>query len=229
MELEQTHRPMPNSVSDLTLPCLVHDLNNVFQTLVEAADLLSADPRWASLSALILRSVERGKSLTSSLQAVDQPAAPFDSILDNAIAFVEDSLIAGRGPRIRFLRDVEAGLQLQRTWAWDRVLINLFSNAVHAMRNGGTIYVRARRVATEHGDTIEIVIGDDGPGIAPEMLEDVFKPHVSTKARGGLGLHIVQTIVKQEDGEVRVANPPGRGAEFTITIPSGLGARAAHA
>lgn len=220
MEPDQIHEPLPDLGSDLTVPCLIHDLNNVFQTLVEAADLLSADPRWASLSGLILRSVERGKTITSSLQTVDQPAAPFDNILDNAIAFVEDSLIAGRGPRIRFVRDVETGLHLQRTWAWDRVLINLFSNAVHAMPQGGTIYVGAKHV----GDKIEIVIADDGPGIAPEMIEDVFKPHVSTKSRGGLGLHIVQTIVKQEGGEVRVANLPGRGAGFTITIPPGSGA-----
>jgi signal transduction histidine kinase len=235
MELEQTHAPAADPTSDLTLPCLIHDLNNVFQTLVEAADLLSADPRWASLSGLILRCVERGNAITSNLHTVDQAAAPFDSILDNAIAFVEDSLVARRGPAIRFVRDVDAAIHLQRTWAWDRVLINLFSNAVYAMPNGGTIYVQARRAVTEHGDQIEIVIGDDGPGIAPEILDTLFKPYVSSKARGldrrgvdrrGLGLHIVQTIVKQEDGEVRVANPPGRGAEFTITIPS---ARPAHA
>ena len=42
--------------TDLTVPCLVHDLNNVFQTLVEAADLLSEDPRWAPVSAAMLRS-----------------------------------------------------------------------------------------------------------------------------------------------------------------------------
>lgn len=212
--------------ADLTLPCLVHDLNNVFQTLVEAADLLSTDARWTSLSAAILRSVERGKGITASMQAAEQPAAPFETILQNAIAFVEDSLMGGRGPAIRFACDVEPGLELRRTWAWERVLINLFSNAVRAMPKGGTIHVRAAR----RGDRIEIVIGDEGPGIAPEILESIFKPHISTKPSGGLGLHIVETIVKQDDGEVRVANRGGRGAEFTITIPGEpLMTRPAHA
>jgi signal transduction histidine kinase len=203
---------------DLTLPCLVHDLNNVFQTLVEAADLLSADPRWAPLSAAILRSVERGKSVTASIQSTDDSLAPFETILGNAISFVEDSLIA-RQEKIRFECSVDPGIELRRNWAWERVLINLFSNAVRAMPEGGTIYVIAR-----HNDAkITIVVRDEGPGIAPEILADVFKPHVSTRG-SGLGLHIVETIVKQEDGSVRAANRvDGPGAEFTIFVPADLG------
>jgi signal transduction histidine kinase len=202
---------------DLTLPCLIHDLNNVFQTLIEAADLLSADPRWASLSAAIFRSVERGRGITTSLQASDHSGASFETILNNAIAFVEDFLIAGVKPKIRFAREVEPGIELRHSWAWERVLINLFLNAVRAMPRGGVIHVRALK--RDH--RIEIVVRDEGPGIAPEILADIFKPHVSTKASGGLGLHIVETIVKQADGEVRAANSAdGRGAEFTITIPA---------
>ena len=215
------------NTTDLTLPCLVHDLNNVFQTLVEAADLLSTDPRWASLSAAILRSVERGKGITTSLQAGGASPATLDTIVSNAISFVEDSLIAGRGPKIRFTVDIDPRIELRRNWAWERVLINLFSNAVRAMPRGGVIHVRALK----HDDEIEIVVRDDGPGIAPEILDDIFKPHVSTKESGGLGLHIVATIVKQEDGHVRAANcAGGRGAEFTITVPvegSGTGYAAA--
>ena len=213
--------------TDLTLPCLVHDLNNVFQTLVEAADLLSGDPRWAPVSAVILRSIERGKGITDSMQQVEQAPAPFETILANAIAFAEDSLIGGRGPAIRFECRVEPGIELRRIWAWERVLINLFSNAMRAMPEGGTIYVSARTL----GGHAEIVVRDEGEGIAPEILADLFRPHVSTKVRGGLGLHIVETIVNQDDGEVRAANcADGRGAEFVITLPAEKPmARPAHA
>jgi signal transduction histidine kinase len=217
-----------NQTTDLTLPCLVHDLNNVFQTLVEAADLLAVDPQWAPVSAVILRSVERGKGITDSMQQTEQSPASFETILNNAIGFAEDSLIGGRGPEIRFECDVEPGIELRRTWAWERVLINLFSNAMRAMPEGGTIYVAARI----GGGYAEIVVRDEGDGIAPEILADLFRPHVSTKARGGLGLHIVETIVKQDDGEVRAANrADGSGAEFRITIPAEkkMAARLAHA
>ena len=213
--------------TDLTLPCLVHDLNNVFQTLVEAADLLAVDPQWAPVSAVILRSIERGKGITDSMQQVEQAPAPFETILNDAIAFAQDSLIGGRGPDIRFVCDVESGIELRRTWAWERVLINLFSNAMRAMPEGGTIYVTAH---IREG-LAQIVVRDEGEGIAPEILADLFRPHVSTKARGGLGLHIVETIVKQDDGEVRAANcADGRGAEFIITLPAEKPmARPAHA
>jgi len=204
-------------MQDLTLPCLVHDLNNVFQTLMEAADLLSTDPRWSSLSAAILRSVERGKNLTASIESADESSAPFENILANSISFVEDSLIGGRHGKIRFECAIDPGIELRRNWAWERVLINLFSNAVHAMPKGGTIYVSARI----NGSEGVIVVRDEGPGIAPEILADLFKPHVSTSV-SGLGLHIVETIVKQQDGSVRAANRmDGRGAEFTIRVPSG--------
>ncbi len=201
--------------SDLKLPCLVHDLNNVFQTLLDAAELLSTDPQWCSLARAIGRSVERGKNLTASIQNVEQGTLALEEILANAISFVQDSLIGGRSPEIRFVEDVEPGIELRRGWAWERVLINLFSNAVRAMPSGGTIHVRARR----HNGEAEIVVRDDGAGIAPEILADVFKPHVSTRG-SGLGLHIVETIVRQDDGRVRAANrQDGRGAEFTITVP----------
>src|SRR3984957_10725854 len=98
-------------VTDLTLPCLVHDLNNIFQTLAEAADLLSGDPQWAPVSAVILRSIERGKGITDSMQQVEQPPAPFETILSNAIAFIEDSLIGGRSPEVSFVCDVDSGIE----------------------------------------------------------------------------------------------------------------------
>jgi two-component system NtrC family sensor kinase len=201
---------------DLALPGLVHDLNNVFQTLMDAADTLSSDPRWVHLSAAIFRSVERGREITQSMQAIDQPSAPFETVLENARTLVEDSIMSRPGPTIQFKCRVEPGLVLRHAWAWERVFINLFCNAVQAMPEGGMIFVDARRNHSE----IQIVVGDEGSGIAPELLEMIFDPRVSTKTVGGLGLHVVHSIVKQEAGEVRAANRDGRGAEFTITLPA---------
>jgi C4-dicarboxylate-specific signal transduction histidine kinase len=201
---------------DLALPGLIHDLNNVFQTLMEAADALSDDPRWTGLSAAIFRSIERGKEITLSMQATDQPSAPFETVLYNARTLVEDSMMSRPGPKIEFVSHVEPALVLRNAWAWERVLINLFCNAVQAMPQGGTISTAACRKS----GSIQIVVADEGCGIAPELMAVIFDPHVSTKTLGGLGLHIVNSIVKQEAGEVRVANRSGRGAEFTITLPA---------
>src|SRR4029079_3369339 len=113
-----TDRPNMKTREDLTLSGLVHDLNNVFQTLVDAADLLSGDPRYAKLSAAILRSVERGKNIAAGIQAGSSADTPFEQILANAIAFVEDSAAAGRGPEITFACELEPGIQLGGHWAW---------------------------------------------------------------------------------------------------------------
>jgi signal transduction histidine kinase len=201
---------------DLALPGLIHDLNNVFQTLMDAADTLSGDPRWVHLSAAIFRSVERGREITQSMQAIDQPSLPFETVLANARTLVEDSMMLRPGPKIQFDCSIEPDLVLRHAWAWERVLINLFCNAVRAMPQGGTIFVDARRQLND----IQIVVADEGSGIAPEMLAVIFDPRVSTKTLGGLGLHVVHSIVKEEAGEVRVANRDGRGAEFTITLPA---------
>jgi two-component system NtrC family sensor kinase len=202
---------------DLTRSGLVHDLNNVLQTLVDAADLLSGDPRWAKLSTAILRSVERGKNIANSIETGGDIGIPFEDILANAIAFVEDSLIAGRGPQIGFECDVEPGIQLRGNWSWERVLINLFLNAMRAMPRGGIIRVHACR----KGELNEIVVGDEGSGIPHEILEHLFQPHVSANGSSGLGLHIVETVVQQNGGQVRAANRTnGAGAEFTIWLPA---------
>src|SRR5260370_10456624 len=193
---------MQREDADLALACLIHDLNNVFQTLVEAGDVLSSDPRWAPLGAPILRSVERGKAITSSVQSGGATGAPLETIVGNAITFVEDSLSAAGAPQIRFVRRLEPGIELQRNWAWERVFLNLFTNARLAMPEGGAIEVEARQI----GGRIEIVVRDEGPGIPPDLLDDIFQPAVSTRGTGGLGLHIVETIVKHDDGRVRAVN-----------------------
>ena len=205
---------------DLTLAGLAHDLNNVFQMLIEAADLLSEDPKSAPIAAAILRSVDRGREITLSLQAADQPSADLAAIVDRAKTFVEDLLISGRGPRITFSFNLDSGLELPRARAWERVLTNLFSNSVRAMGDAGTISVRARRLE----GCIEIVVADTGSGIPLSMMGEIFKPHVSSRSDGrmdgGMGLHIVETIVRQENGQVRAENGVHGGAKFTITIPT---------
>jgi signal transduction histidine kinase len=203
---------------DLTIPGLVHDLNNVFQTLVDVADLLAADPRSARLSSAILRSVERGRRISASLASGGGRSAAFDVILANAVAFVEDFLLArnGRHPRVEFASAVDSGIELRHGWAWERVLINLFLNALRAMPEGGAIRVEARK----KDGGVEIAVRDSGSGVSPRLLRRLFEPRVSGRGSSGLGLHIVRTIVRQDGGTVRAANLKDGGAEFVMALPS---------
>jgi signal transduction histidine kinase len=208
----------PGSAPDLTLEGLVHDLNNVFETISEAADLLEKDPNWTSLAATIHRSVGRGRRIVDSLLTDAFASQDFDAILDSTTQFTCDFLAAMRRPRLQFSREVESGIRIRGTAAdWERVLFNLFVNAAQAMRSGGTVEVVARRGE----DAIEITVSDDGPGIPPEILPHIFKPRFSTKSSRGLGLNIVESIVRQNGGSVSAANRGSApGAIFCIRLPS---------
>jgi signal transduction histidine kinase len=204
---------------DFTLPGLVHDLNNVFQTLVDAAVHLSEDPQRAPLAEAILRSVERGQRISLSLQSVESPGASLASILTDAIAFVQDTRLVARGPKILFQSKIDDDIKLRRNWAWERVLINLFLNSARAMPEGGTIEVEGRC----EGPNFLIIVRDSGCGIPPELLDHLFHPHTSTKPEGGLGLHVVETIVHQNGGTVQARNRvDSAGAEFLITVPMAI-------
>ena len=93
-------------------------------------------------------------------------------------------------------------------------------NALQAMPDGGQIEVRA---SAPNSEKVEIVIRDTGCGIAPENLSKLFDPYFTTKVRGfGLGLSIVERIVQEHGGSIAVTSQPGKGAAFTITLPTCL-------
>ena len=206
----------PESVTDLTLEGLVHDLNNVFETISEAADLLESDPKWAKVAGAIHRSVSRGQRIVGSYSASTRAEQEFGAILETSIEFARDLLAAVRAPAVEFV--CEPGTQVVgSTASWERVLLNLFMNAAQAMKQGGVISITASR----KGNETEICVADSGPGIPPEILPQIFEPHFSTKsASPGLGLHIVKSLVSQNGGSVSARNrTDASGAAFHIRIP----------
>jgi signal transduction histidine kinase len=99
-----------------------------------------------------------------------------------------------------------------------QVLTNIFLNAWQAMPQGGTLFISVR----ETPDQVAIRIRDTGMGIRPDDLPRIFDPFFTTKPVGmgtGLGLTIVYKIIEQHHGDLRVRSDPGKGAEFTVTIP----------
>ena len=97
-----------------------------------------------------------------------------------------------------------------------QALLNLITNAIAAMPNGGVF-----TIATKHVDNeIRISLCDTGIGISKENLAKIFEPYFTTREAGtGLGLTQVYKIIREHQGEIVVDSEPGTGAEFKIILP----------
>jgi two-component system NtrC family sensor kinase len=101
----------------------------------------------------------------------------------------------------------------------EQVLINLITNAVHAVEAGGRVVVRAKR---EGDRAVLIEVADSGTGVPPEDREKIFEPFFTTKPDGkgtGLGLPIVKNIVDAHRGHISVDRSDLGGAAFRVVIP----------
>lgn len=99
-----------------------------------------------------------------------------------------------------------------------QVFINVISNGIEAMGDGGMITI----VTGSIPEGIEIRISDEGLGISEEDLQHIFEPFFTTRERGsGLGLAISYKIVQAHGGELSAVSRPGKGATFIIRLPRG--------
>ncbi len=115
-----------------------------------------------------------------------------------------------------------------------QLLMNLCTNAIHAMDQGGTLEVSLdaevldapRKVRTgeiKAGEYLRISVRDSGHGIAPEVIDRIFEPFFTTKPAGrgtGLGLALVHSVVSEHKGFIEVKSELGKGTTFTVWIPA---------
>jgi signal transduction histidine kinase len=98
-------------------------------------------------------------------------------------------------------------------------ILNLITNSLDAMPDGGTLAIRA----APSDDGVRIEISDTGIGIPKELLPRIFDPWVTTKTAGhgtGLGLSITHDVIARHSGTIVAASDPGRETLFTIELPS---------
>lgn len=106
-----------------------------------------------------------------------------------------------------------------------QVFLNLFVNAIQAMKQGGILKVRAY---CEDGHWLKVEVADTGIGIDPEDLPHIFEPFYTTKEVGrgtGLGLSVSYGIVQKHGGRIEVKSRKGQGSTFTVVLPVEEGER----
>lgn len=108
-----------------------------------------------------------------------------------------------------------------------RVFLNIFNNAFQAVSDNQSLHIHStspgvQLVTKRSGDSIQISVIDNGPGIPDSIKDKIFQPFFTTKPTGqgtGLGLSIAYDIIKAHGGTISVESTPGKGSTFTISIP----------
>jgi two-component system, NtrC family, sensor histidine kinase HydH len=208
---------------------LAHEIRNPLGVIKGSAELLTqklkkTDPLAQELAGYIYTEVNRVSALVSRFLDFARPSR-LDLAPANLMLLVERCLktVFEQHPRpdIRIQREFAPALpqvMLDQDLC-EQVFTNLFMNACEAMgEQGGELKVRIQR--SPEGDGVMVDVEDSGPGVPPELKEQIFNPFVTTKKTGvGLGLAIVSKIVDAHGGSVKLVNPPHHGACFRVTFP----------
>lgn len=223
---------------------IAHDFNNILGIIVGNAELALYDiPKWNSAYSSLeeikdasLRAKNIVRQLLDFSRKTDQKLQPME------IAFViKDSLKFLRSTiptTIDFHQHIEdqGKTILADPTQINQIMLNLCVNASQAMeQTGGTLTVSVQTVVLDDNTTknhpdlsrgkyVEIIVSDTGPGINPDIIDRIFDPYFSTKDVGkgsGMGLAVVQGIVKNHNGAIHIESEPGRGATFSIFFPLG--------
>jgi len=216
---------------------IAHDFNNLITVLLGYSDeLIEQVPpgsEWQKSATEIRRAAERASGLTQQLLAFSrrQAAVAHTVDLNLVVANMEDLIRRLLGPEIRLEFSLDPGLANIRADAAQigQVLMNLVVNARDAMPQGGQLSIETANVelGNEHLDVIpgphvSLIVRDTGVGMAPEVRDRLFEPFFTTKDSGqgtGLGLSMVQGIVRQSGGHVVVESKAGKGSTFRVYFP----------
>lgn len=209
---------------------LAHDLGTPLHSIAGLAKLLLEHDTWpqdvARKLELIVQQTQRLNNVIQNVRhATRLPEPHFEEIhvpdlLNETLPLVE-SLLQKSGIQlaVNIENDIPP-LHVDR-YRVQTALLNLIQNAWEAMPEGGKLTITARVNPSEH-HKISIVVEDTGPGIPPEIRERIFEPFFSTHTEEGLrglGLAIVQDIVKIHGGTIEIESNPGEGTRFSLNFP----------
>jgi two-component system, NtrC family, sensor histidine kinase HydH len=211
---------------------LAHEIRNPLGVIKGSAEMLNqklgtADPLSAELAGYISSEVNRLSALVSRFLDFARPlhAEPRSQEIT---AIMERTLKSAgeqwKGGPVKVSRNYSKDLPLAflDENLCEQVFTNLVQNAYEAMgEKGGNLKVEISSKQSEGRSVIEVRLRDTGPGIPPELREQIFNPFFTTKKTGvGLGLSIVSQIMDEHSGSIRVEDVPGEGTCFVLRFPT---------
>jgi signal transduction histidine kinase len=230
LRVARTHAESAGAARDQLLAIVVHDLGNPLSSIKLAAESLR---RTALVDGSLMRTTDRIERAATRMTRLVHDLQDATQIERGTL-----TVKTTREPVAPLLREVAeefsppslaksvyieaAPPPAETTVRADRVRLaqvlgNLVGNALKFTPPGGSIRLQAE----ERASVVVFAVNDTGPGIAPEDAPHIFERYWKTKSSGGtgLGLFIAQGIVRAHGGRLDVTSTPGRGANFTFTIP----------
>lgn len=219
---------------------IAHDFNNILTIILGHASLLTLEhkrpDRVLELTETIKQAAQRGSDVVEQLLAFARKSdghleiADLNRCLQDQVSLLKDKL----PPQITlsFEPFVDLPPLMVDANQVERILLNLITNSVESMPNGGRITLSTRLVpATDVPDLLPVLasenyaclsLSDTGSGIDPRTKDHIFEPFFTTKARGrgtGLGLPVVYGLMQAHNGCVEVESEPGQGTTVSLYFP----------
>jgi two-component system, sporulation sensor kinase E len=227
----------PLNALHIHLQLMERELKKLKSPSLTAAGKQAARPRSQSLAAEIetadvvskldqYLSVAKGEIhrldyiVTQFLQAIrptppQLKLAPLNEVVHRTLALLQPEL-DNRGLTVKSKLARQLPFAPIDSMQIQQVLVNLIKNAMHAMTKGGMLTLRTG----EGTDGVWVSVSDTGGGIPQEQINRIFEPFYTTKKQGsGLGLMIVQRIVRAHGGRIELESHVGRGTTFRIWLP----------
>jgi PAS domain S-box-containing protein len=221
---------------------IAHDFNNILAAILGYTELTKGRLQQEELHGYldrVLQACERAKNLVAQIltfsRQADQERKPLDVrvLINETLKLLRATLPSTIEIRQKITSEVHA--VLADPTQIHQILINLCTNAAHAMREkGGRLEISldnvalTQKTAPHHSDLtpgsyVKLTVGDTGTGIAPDIIRRIFDPFFTTKKQGegtGLGLSMVYGILKAYGGTITVQSEPGAGSIFSVYLPA---------
>ena len=220
---------------------IAHDFNNILSAIIGYTELARLNGNASTIENelnQVLIAANRAKDLVKQILAfsrqTDEERMPVSvgMVVKEAIKFLRATIPTTIEIKSRI--DKNSGAVLANSVELHQIIMNLCTNAVHAIGDrGGVLEVEVRNAEIEHaqinnfvelemGSYVLVSVKDTGYGMTPDVIKRIFDPYFTTKEKGvgtGLGLAVVHGIVKKSGGAIQVESEPGKWTVFYIYLP----------